>query len=139
MSKPNHNPVRKDATNKAVTPAKPQASAPIIDAGIVLKAINTMVSLKRERDYLRAECDRKDMAIRQLENIINEKDRAFNTCLIERDAWHKTAEQVEHCRHVAEINYKVYEGRSLFWRAMFIATALISVAAVVIKLYVARW
>jgi len=140
MSKITH-PVRKDAPKSETPVVAPNA----IDAALVLKAVNTMVSLKRERDFLRADCDRKSLAVVQLQNLIAEKDRAFAKAVVERDAWRKTAETVDLQRRknaalidVAEARREVADGRAKFWQAMWIAQILVFVAVVVVKCFFAR-
>ena len=100
------------ATAPAAIPAPNANANALVDAALVMKSIATMVSLKGERDHLRAEIDRRDWTIRQLQNAIETKDRAFDQMLRERDAWHKTAEVIEERRDISN-------GRAAFWRFMF--------------------
>ena len=93
------------------------------------------VALRVERDRLRRENERARAAFGQLENVVKEKDRAFTIAIIERDAWHKTAEAVDKQRTDAIVRRYIYEGRAKLWQTLFVVTVLVNALVVAFRLF----
>lgn len=93
------------------------------------------MALRYERDRLRQENERARTAFAQLENVVKEKDRAFTVVLIERDAWHKTAEEVDKRRHQASVRCEIADGRAKIWQILWFVTFLGFVLVVAAKFF----
>lgn len=103
--------------------------------GAIIRLKDDNVALRVERDRLRQENERARTAFAQLENVVKEKDRAFTVVLIERDAWHKTAEEVDKRRHQAFVRCEIAEGRAKIWQILWFVTSLGFVLVVAAKFF----
>lgn len=103
--------------------------------GAIFRLKDENVALRVERDRLRRENERARAAFGQLENVVKEKDRAFTIAIIERDAWHKTAEAVDKQRTDAIVRRDIYEGRAKLWQTLFVVTVLVNALVVAFRLF----
>lgn len=103
--------------------------------GAIIRLKDENVALRVERDRLRRENERARAAFGQLENVVKEKDRAFAIAIIERDAWHKTAEAIDKQRTDAIVRRDIYEGRAKLWQTLFVVTVLVNALVFVSRLF----
>ena len=103
--------------------------------GAIFRLKDENVALRVERDHLRRENERARAAFGQLENVVKEKDRAFTIAIIERDAWHNTAEAVDKQRTDAIVRRDIYEGRAKLWQTLFVVTVLVNALVVAFRLF----
>ena len=103
--------------------------------GAIFRLRQENIALRVERDRLRQENERARTAFAQLENVVKEKDRAFTVVLIERDAWHKTADEVAKGSNQAFVRCEIAEGRVKIWQILWFVTFLGFVLVVAAKFF----